>query len=541
VTGRPQRRLVLASAIAVVMTAAFLPGSGVGSSAAAVRGAQSRIPAGLADAIHARLGAGTIRSSWASRDYSEPPLLGLSVALSADGTTALVGAPDVDNGKGEAYLFHVADAGTWSSSDTPTAALTSTDGRVRKFFGQSVALSADGTTAFVGAPNAGSGFTGRVYVFHVSAEEAWTSSSAPTAKLTVANGSDGAYYGISLALSSDGTTVVAGAPFLAGAGGAYVYHVSSEDAWASTSTPTATLTNDGPNVWGTGLTVAMSGDGATALVDDEGVGADLYHVSAEDAWTSTAAPTAILQDPNLNPDSVSSDSLALSGDGSVALLGDPWAGETAEGAVSLFRASSGAASWTTTSTPTATLTRADGSSDDFFGADVAVSTDGTTALVSEPEFLGFRFSRAYIFHVSGEGAWASSSAPAATLTASRGWLKGFTLGLAADGATALLGAPGVRFGTGAADVFHVSDASSWDSSSTPTAILTNSALNRCVVPNLKGKTVRAAKSALKARSCRIGRVRRVHAKGKKGRVVSQSRKPGSRLAVGTKVAVKIKK
>ncbi len=88
------RRLVVASAIAVVLTAAFVPGSGFGSSPAAVGGAQRAIPAGLVSAIHARLGAGAIRSS-AATIATVNPNLGFSVALSADGTTALVGADGV--------------------------------------------------------------------------------------------------------------------------------------------------------------------------------------------------------------------------------------------------------------------------------------------------------------------------------------------------------------------------------------------------------------------------------------------------------------
>src|SRR5262249_18279054 len=118
------RRLAVASAIAVVLAAAFLPGSGVGSAAAAGRGAL-KIPAGRAAAIHARLGDATISTSWATRAPQPGPELGVSVALSADGTTALVGAPGAGNQKGAAYIYHVSDAGSWTSSDTPTAALTS--------------------------------------------------------------------------------------------------------------------------------------------------------------------------------------------------------------------------------------------------------------------------------------------------------------------------------------------------------------------------------------------------------------------------------
>ena len=544
-TGALRRRLVFASAIAVVMAAAFLTGSGVGSSVAATRDAHG-IPASLTAAIHARLGAWTIRSSWAARS-TEGPRVGDSVAVSADGTTALAAAPFVGNGKGAAYVFHASDAGSWSSSETPTAALTNKPGPAKdQNFGLGIALSADGTTAFVGAPLAGGGVSGAISVFHVSAEDAWASSSTPTATLKV---SDGLFVGSSLALSPDGTTLVAGAPYYNGlAGAAYVFHVSSEGAWASTSTPTATLSNaaENPNDIAVGDAVAISGDGTTALLSDSqnpsGGGAYVYHVSAEDAWTTSSTPTAILSDANSASNDFLGTSVALSGDGTVAFLGAPGV-NAGRGAVDIFH-TSGEAAWASTSTPTATLTKAGGLAGDGLGARVAVSADGTTALVTAPGLDGKR-GGSYIFRVSGEGAWASSSAPTATLTDSGGRARdslGWGPALSADGATAVVGAPGVRSETGAVDVFHVPDASSWASSSTPTAILTVSALARCVVPRVKGLTVIAAKSALRARSCRLGRVRRVvHGRARKGHVVSQSRTAGSRLAVGTKVAIKVKK
>jgi hypothetical protein len=190
--------------------------------------------------------------------------------------------------------------------------------------------------------------------------------------------------------------------------------------------------------------------------------------------------------------------------------------------------------------------RAGRSADGFvdLGGELAVSTDGTTLLVAAPFAGGTQRGAAYVFRASNENAWASSSAPAATLTASGGHAYdnlGAGVGLSADGTTVLGGALGARWGTGEADVFHVSDASSWVSSANPTATLTDSALAACVVPKLTGLTVHAAKSALAAASCRLGKVKRVHAKGKKGRIVSQSRPRGSRLAVGAKVSVKVGK
>jgi PASTA domain-containing protein/PKD domain-containing protein len=58
----------------------------------------------------------------------------------------------------------------------------------------------------------------------------------------------------------------------------------------------------------------------------------------------------------------------------------------------------------------------------------------------------------------------------------------------------------------------------------------------CVVPKVVGKTLRKAKSALKARHCKTGTVRRAYsAKVKKGRVLRQRPKAGKQLANGAKV------
>ncbi len=531
-----RRRLVVASAIAGVVTAALLFGSGVGSSAAAARGTRE-IPAGLAAAIHARFGPGAIRTSSAASPVPGP-VFGYAIALSADGTTALVGAAGVDGGKGAAYVFHVSDAGSWSSTGTPTAVLTNKHGYAGDLFGLGVALSTDGTTAFVTADDGGSG---AAYVFHVSAASTWASTSTPTATLTGLE----IYSGV--AVSTDGTTLVVGAPFYnESTGRAAVFHVSSESAWVSSSSPTAFLLNgiqSGSD--GTGYSVAISGDGTTVLVSDSGNsnggGAYLFHVASESSWTSSGTPTATLSDHTLAYGDGLGNSVALSGDGTVAFLSAPTV-DSDTGEVDVFRAS-GEDAWASTSTPAATLTNAGGSGGDDFGTRLSVSSDGTTALVTGYGVDGGR-GAAFIFHVASEGAWASTSAPTATLTSS-GAHADDEMGAAAlsgDGATALGGAPFVLHATGAAYVFHVADAGSWASSSAPNATLTVKALAACTVPKLKGLKLSAAKQALAAGRCRLGTVTKVHARTKsRGRVVSQSKKPGTRLAIGAKVAVKVGK
>jgi subtilisin family serine protease len=61
---------------------------------------------------------------------------------------------------------------------------------------------------------------------------------------------------------------------------------------------------------------------------------------------------------------------------------------------------------------------------------------------------------------------------------------------------------------------------------------------RCVVPNVKGKTIVQARRLLSSRRCALGRVTRAYsAKVKRGKILKQSRRPGVRLARGTRINV----
>ena len=64
---------------------------------------------------------------------------------------------------------------------------------------------------------------------------------------------------------------------------------------------------------------------------------------------------------------------------------------------------------------------------------------------------------------------------------------------------------------------------------------------RCVVPNVKGKTVAKARAALVAKKCKLGTVKKAFSKVKKGRVVSQRKRPGLRLPRNARIGVTISK
>jgi hypothetical protein len=64
----------------------------------------------------------------------------------------------------------------------------------------------------------------------------------------------------------------------------------------------------------------------------------------------------------------------------------------------------------------------------------------------------------------------------------------------------------------------------------------------CVVPKLKGKTLKAAKRSLKAHHCSLGKVKKAFSsKVKKGKVISQRPKAGKHLKHGAKVNVTVSK
>src|SRR6266511_2660510 len=64
----------------------------------------------------------------------------------------------------------------------------------------------------------------------------------------------------------------------------------------------------------------------------------------------------------------------------------------------------------------------------------------------------------------------------------------------------------------------------------------------CIVPKVKGKKLRAAKSAIKRGHCAVGKVTKAFSsRVRKGRVISQKPKPGVTRPAGSKVKLKVSK
>ncbi len=127
--------------------------------------------------------------------------VGMSVALSADGNTALIGAPADGEYSGAAYVFTRTGA-SWSQQG---AKLTGSDTVSEAWFGESVALSADGDTAVIGGPSDNAA-VGAAWVFTRSGSS-WSQQGE---KLTGGGESGAGYFGRSVALSADGDTALIG-------------------------------------------------------------------------------------------------------------------------------------------------------------------------------------------------------------------------------------------------------------------------------------------------------------------------------------------
>ena len=342
----------------------------LGALAASVRAAAPTLSASLI----AKLTAG----DGAAKSYFGATYNGIS--LSADGNTALVGSfyADTPGGTdaGSAYVF-VRSGTTW----TQQAKLTAGDGASPDYFGSSVSLSADGNTALVGSfldDTPGGMDAGSAYVF-VRSGTSWSQQ----AQLTASDAAARDWFGFSVCISGDGSTAVVGACLAdttagAYAGSAYVFGRSGTT-WSQQAKLTADDAAAGDQF---GICVSVSSDGTTALVGAYGAdtpggtdpGSAYVFVRSATSWSQQAKLTA--------GDGASSDyfgnSVSLSGDGNIALVGAFYAdtpGGTDAGSAYVFARSG------TTWNQQAKLAAGDGAAGDNFGSSVTVSADGTTAAV----------------------------------------------------------------------------------------------------------------------------------------------------------------
>jgi hypothetical protein len=313
--------------------------------------------------------------------------------------------------------------------------LTAADEQGAGEFGYSIAFSGDSQTLLVGGYKDGLGL-GAAWVFARSGS-GWAQQGP---KLIAPDEHGTGWFGQSIALSHDGNTALIGIPQENANTGTARIFVRSGSSWQQQAE-----LNTGGQQDALGLSVALSGDGNTALL-----GAPKHNLIVGGAYVFTRTGTKWRREPIVltgrgeQRNGEFGLAVALSEDGKVAAIGGP-SDNSGTGAVWIFTHSG--SRWV----PGPKLTPADEIGRAEFGYTVALSADGRTLLAG-----GFRDNdvagAAWVYNRTAAG-WketAKLTVPGARAEAS----FGFSAALARSGDAALLGGPGANDGSGSAWLFR---------------------------------------------------------------------------------------
>ncbi len=318
-----------------------------------------------------------IPSGQETLSFNEYLNLGAALALSADGSTLLIGSPRDHSRAGAAWVF-ARSGEIWSQQGSKLTPAEATG--LEEEFGRTVALSDDGSTALIGESRGLPPYIGvsGAWVF-TRAGETWTQQGGRLGPATPEGD-------ISVALSGDGSTALIGNPV---ENEAWVYARAGET-WNKQAELAGRAEEFGEHSFGSA--VALSRDGNTALV-----GADLDDFDHENPHPAHGAAyvftrsgeTWSQQGPRLTGtnEAAFGAAVALSGDGDIALIGGPTTPvkrERSAGAAAVSERANGVWSKPETLTGQGEHGNARGA-DSEFGWDVALSGSGNIALVGGAE------------------------------------------------------------------------------------------------------------------------------------------------------------
>ncbi len=378
-----------------------------------------------------------------------PARQGRSVAISADGNTAIVGGPRDVLG-GAAWVF-TRSGEVWSQRGGTLVGTGATGGAQQ---GSSVAISADGNTAIVGGPEDSFG-AGAAWVFTRNGG-VWSQEGS---KLAGTDAVGAAHQGFSVAISADGNTAIVGGPEdNSGVGAAWIFSRSLGGWLQQGGKLVATDAIGGARQ---GSSVAISADGRTAVVggpsDNSGIGA---------TWVFTRVGVAWLQQGNklvgtgATGGAQQGFSVAISADANTAIVGGPsdasvWVIDWTYwvGAAWVFTRSGGV--WSQQGSKLAGMDAVYAAQ----GWSVAVSGDGNAAVVGGPadNSLG---GAAWVFTRAG-GVWSQQGSKLVGAGAVGAAQQGSSVAISADGKTAIVGGPEDNFGVGAGWVYSLAPFAAW--------------------------------------------------------------------------------
>jgi len=338
------------------------------------------------------------------------------------------------------------------------AKFQASDKQAYDVFGISVSISSDGNTAIVGAYGEGTGgdYAGAAYIFTRSGTT-WTEQ----AKIQASDREEGDGFGYAVSISSDGNTALVGAggddTDTGGdaAGAAYIF-TRSGTTWTQQARIQASDRQEGD---GFGYLVSISGGGNTALVGASGDETDTGEPLAGAAYIFTRSGTTWTQQAKIQASDrqdrdVFGETASISGDGNTAIVGargQDTRGDAA-GAAYIFTRSG------TTWTQQAKIHASDTGRADFFGSAVSISGDGNTALVGaygdDTDTGGDAAGAAYIFTRSGT-TWTQQAKIQASDREQYNSFGQNAVSISGDGNTAIVGVQNVHAIVGTNTIFNV--------------------------------------------------------------------------------------
>ena len=200
---------------------------------------------------------------------------GNSTALSADGNTLLISAPNYHAGYGAVYAYAKSLYG-WKQISIIGKPADAVGDSV--LFGSSISLSADGSTAVIAASNDSSG-KGAVWIFKYK-DSTWVQLGN---KLHASNLSATANFGSSIALSSNARKIIIGAPGQNNSKGATYYFKQVDSTYFQIGNSLTDTTSDNTSNFGATVTMSANGDLFAVSAPQNNNGAYFMYGLAQDS------------------------------------------------------------------------------------------------------------------------------------------------------------------------------------------------------------------------------------------------------------------
>ena len=375
---------------------------------------------------------------------------GCSVSLSSDGNTAIVGGRGDSSSAGAAWVF-TRSGGVWSQLGSKLVG-TNAVGIANQ--GISVSLSADGNTAIVGGSGDSSG-VGAAWVF-IRNGGVWSQQGN---KLVGTGAVDSAEQGSSVALSADGNTaIVGGSGDSSSVGAAWVF-IRVGGVWSQQGVKLvgAGAVGYAQRFAQQGCSVSLSADGNTAIVggngDDDYAGAAWVFTRTGGVWSQQGSKL-VGTGTGISGGANQGRSVALSADGNTALVGGPFDNFAINdaGAVWVFTRTNGA--WSQQGNKLVGIGRIGRT---LQGISVGVSGDGNIALVGG--YADHSGAGASWVFTRTNGVWTQQGSKLFGAGAVEIAYQGHSVAISADGNTIIVGGDNDNFGVGAAWVFTQSGTS----------------------------------------------------------------------------------